>query len=135
MPRSQQRRDLLAGLLDTDGTVNPTGGSSQIALTNQRLAEDVRELVHSLGYRTGWSTKRVNGRTEASSIAYTLTFTTDDDVFALERKRLVHKERRRPSTARLTQRFIVVRRADRERAGPLRGDRARDAPVPRRAAR
>ena len=54
----QQRRDLLAGLLDTDGTVNPTG-SPQIALTSRRLAEDVRELVHSSGYRTGWSTKRV----------------------------------------------------------------------------
>lgn len=102
----EQRRELLAGLLDTDGTVNPTG-SPQISLTNRRLAEDVRELVHTLGYRTGWSTKRVNGRSEASSTAYTLTFTTDDDVFALERKQLVHKERRRPSTARLTQRFIV----------------------------
>ncbi|RHA38825.1 replicative DNA helicase [Cellulomonas rhizosphaerae] len=102
----QQRRDLLAGLLDTDGTVNPTG-SVQIALTNHRLAQDVRELVHSLGYRTGWSTKRVQGRSEASSTAYTLTFTTDDTVFALERKNLVHKERRRPSTPRLTQRLIV----------------------------
>ncbi|WP_028051077.1 replicative DNA helicase [Cellulomonas sp. URHD0024] len=101
-----QRRDLLAGLLDTDGTVNPTG-SVQISLTNRRLAEDVRELVHSLGYRTGWSTRPVNGRSADSSTAFMLTFTTDDDVFALERKRLVHKERRRPSTARLTQRFIV----------------------------
>jgi len=101
-----QRRDLLAGLLDTDGTVNPTG-SVQIALTDARLALDVRELVHSLGYRTGWSTRRVAGRDESRSTCFTLTFTTDDDVFALERKRLVHKERRRPSTARLTQRFIV----------------------------
>lgn len=102
----KQRRDLLAGLLDTDGTVNPTG-SVQIALTDERLAADVRELVHSLGYRTGLSTKRVRGRDEAHSTCFTLTFTTDDDVFALERKRLVHKDRRRPSTARLTQRFIV----------------------------
>jgi len=102
----QQRRDLLAGLLDTDGTVNPTG-SVQIALTNHRLAQDVRELVHSLGYRTGWSTKRIQGRSEASSTAYTVTFTTDDTVFALERKNLVHKERRRPSTPRLAQRLIV----------------------------
>ncbi|WP_123371946.1 replicative DNA helicase [Cellulomonas sp. PhB150] len=103
----QQRRDLLAGLLDTDGTVNPTG-SVQIALTNHQLAQDVRELVHSLGYRTGWSTKWVQGPSEASSTAYTLTFTTDDTVFALERKNLVHKERRRPSTPRLTQRLIVT---------------------------
>jgi replicative DNA helicase len=55
----------------------------------------------------------VKGRTEASSTAYTITFTTEDDVFWLERKRLVHKERRRPGTARLTSRFVVdVRRVE-----------------------
>ncbi|WP_019135581.1 replicative DNA helicase [Cellulomonas massiliensis] len=103
----QQRRDLLAGLLDTDGTVNPTG-SVQFAVTDERLARDVRELVHSLGYRTGWATKPVRGRSEQSSTCYTITFTTDDDVFALERKRLVHKDRRRPSTPRLRQRMVVA---------------------------
>ena len=101
-----QRRDLLAGLLDTDGTVNPTG-SVQFAVTNERLARDVRELVHSLGYRTGWSQKSVAGRSAASSTCFTITFTTDDDVFALERKKLVHKERRRRSTPRLRQRYVV----------------------------
>jgi len=101
-----QRRDLLAGLLDTDGTVNPTG-SVQFAVTDERLARDVRELVHSLGYRTGWSVKPVRGRSVASSTCFTITFTTDDDVFALERKKLVHKERRRRSTPRLHQRFVV----------------------------
>jgi len=103
----QQRRDLLAGLLDTDGTVDPTG-SVQLAVTDERLARDVRELVHSLGYRTDWSTTSVRGRSERSSTCYTVTFTTDDDVFALERKRLVHKERRRPATARLHQRMVVA---------------------------
>ncbi|MBC7291879.1 MAG: replicative DNA helicase [Actinotalea sp.] len=107
-----QRRALLAGLLDTDGTVNPTG-SVQFCVTDERLALDVRELVHSLGYRTGWSTRPVNGRDEAHSTAFTITFTTDDEVFALERKKLVHKERRRPSTPRLTSRFITsVRRIE-----------------------
>lgn len=101
-----QRRDLLAGLLDTDGTVNPTG-SVQFAVTDERLARDVRELVHSLGYRTGWSEKPVRGRSAASSTCFTITFTTDDDVFALERKKLVHKERRRRSTPRLHQRYVV----------------------------
>jgi replicative DNA helicase len=101
-----QRRELLSGLLDTDGTVNPTG-SPQITLTDAALAGDVRELVHSLGYRTGWSTRTVRGRSVRTSTAHTITFTTDDEVFALERKRLVHKERRRKSTARLTNRFIV----------------------------
>nr|WP_308199979.1 replicative DNA helicase [Actinotalea sp. C106] len=103
----RQRRELLAGLLDTDGTVNRTG-SVQFTVTDQRLALDVRELVHSLGYRTGWALKAVRGRSVERSTAFILTFTTDDEVFALERKKLVHKERRRPSTARLTQRSIVA---------------------------
>ena len=107
-----QRRELLAGLLDTDGTVNPTG-SVQFCVTDERLARDVRELVHSLGYRSGWSTRGVRGRNESRSTAYTITFTTDDEVFALERKKLVHKERRRRSTPRLTSRFITsVRRVE-----------------------
>ncbi|HEY3436636.1 MAG TPA: replicative DNA helicase, partial [Actinotalea sp.] len=102
----KQRRALLAGLLDTDGTVNPTG-SVQFCVTDERLANDARELVHSLGYRTGWSTRSVRGRDESRSTAFTITFTTDDEVFALERKKLVHKERRRSSTPRLGSRFIV----------------------------
>ena len=61
---------LLAGLLDTDGTVNPTG-SVQFTSTSARLAADVRELVVGLGYRCGMSYRRVRGRTEASSTAYT----------------------------------------------------------------
>ncbi|MDF2712842.1 MAG: dnaB, partial [Nonomuraea muscovyensis] len=45
-----QRRSLLAGLLDTDGTVIPTG-AVQFSVTSGRLAEDARELIVSLGYR------------------------------------------------------------------------------------
>ena len=48
-------RALLAGLLDTDGTVSPTG-SVQISLTDAQLARDVHELVVSLGYRCGFTT-------------------------------------------------------------------------------
>jgi replicative DNA helicase len=103
-----QRRALLAGLLDTDGTVGGTG-SVQFAVTSRRLAEDVRELVHSLGYRCGWSQKQVRGRTPDSSVAYTITFTTSDDVFWLERKRVMHKERRpQRTTPRTRQRLITA---------------------------
>ena len=104
---ADQRRALLAGLLDTDGTVT-AGGSVQFCVTNERLADDTRELIVSLGYRCSVSTKRVRGRTEASLTAYTLTFGTEDDVFRLERKRLRHKERRRAAgTARTGARFIT----------------------------
>lgn len=102
-----QRRALLAGLLDTDGTVT-AGGAVQFSVTSQRLACDVAELIVSLGYRCQTSTKRVRGRNESSSIAYTLTFSTEDTVFALERKSITHKERRAiAGTTRSGSRFIV----------------------------
>ena len=108
----RQRRALLAGLLDTDGTVSPTG-AVQFTVTSARLAHGVRELVHSLGYRTGWSTRTVRGRLAETSVAYTITFTTDDQVFALTRKQRVHAERRTTAAGRRTERFITgVRRID-----------------------
>jgi replicative DNA helicase len=90
-----QRRSLLAGLLDTDGTVTGSG-AVQFSVTSQRLAEDTRELMVSLGYRCSLVRKRVKGRTAASSTACTLTFSTADEVFRLERKRLMHKDRKGP---------------------------------------
>jgi replicative DNA helicase len=102
-----QRRALLAGLLDTDGTVT-AGGSVQFSVTSHRLAADVAELIVSLGYRCQTSTKRVRGRSESSSTAYTLTFATADEVFALQRKALLHKERRASvNIVRSASRFIV----------------------------
>ena len=107
------RRDLLAGLLDTDGTVVKGVGSVQFAVTSKRLADDVHELVVSLGYRCGRTTKRVAGRSEASSTCYILNFSTVDDVFKLERKALLHKEERPESTVRIGKRYITeVKRID-----------------------
>ncbi len=102
-----QRRALLAGLLDTDGTVTH-GGSVQFAVTDQRLAQDVEELIVGLGYRCHRTTERVRGRSEASSTAVTLTFATDDQVFGLHRKHLLHKERRAAGNpARSGSRYVV----------------------------
>ncbi|MCT7661329.1 replicative DNA helicase [Mycobacterium deserti] len=102
-----QRRELLAGLLDTDGTVT-AGGAVQFCVTSERLARDVFELIVSLGYRAQTFGKRVRGRSSDSSIAYVTTFSTEDDVFALSRKALLHKERRAAcGTARSGSRFIT----------------------------
>lgn len=97
----EQRRALLAGLLDTDATVTPTGGV-QLAVGSDRLAYDIRELVVSLGYHCSLSTDR-------SGTAFTVAFTTSDDVFRLQHKRLAHK-RRRPSQGSIgtTARFVVA---------------------------
>jgi replicative DNA helicase len=102
----RQRRDLLAGLLDTDGTVGQTG-AVQFSVTHERLARDVFELVISLGYRCSIMKKAVKGRTLESSTAFTLNFTTDDDVFHLERKRLLHKERRVRQSQGRESRFVT----------------------------
>ena len=104
----QQRRDLLAGLMDTDGTVVRGVGSCQFAVTNERLADDVYELVVSLGYRCGRTTKTVRGRSEASSTCYILNFSTTDDVFRLHRKQVLHKEERPSSTVRIGKRYITA---------------------------
>ncbi|MEV4470529.1 replicative DNA helicase [Nonomuraea sp. NPDC049504] len=62
-----QRRDLLAGLLDTAATID-AAGTVHLDLTDPGLAEEVRELIHSLGH--------------TAAIAETaVTFTPPDKVF------------------------------------------------------
>jgi replicative DNA helicase len=105
----RQRRALLAGLLDTHGFVNRTG-TVQFSVTNRRLAADAHELILSLGYRAAMTTKRVAGRTEASSTAYIVTFTPAEPVFRLTRKLVRQTTRNHPTTR---QRYITaVRRID-----------------------
>lgn len=102
----RQRRELLAGLLDTDGTVTQCGGV-QFSVTNRRLAGNVAELVASLGYRYSLNTKAVPGRAEQSSTLFILTFSAPDDVFHLQRKRALHKERSRGRQYNSGSRFVV----------------------------
>ena len=98
-----QRRALLAGLLDTAGTVT-TDGSVRLVLTGDRLAEDVRELLAGLGHHG-----RVC-RPAGTGGRRTLVLTVDEDVFRVERKRLLHKERRREAgTTTEPLRIVAVR--------------------------
>ena len=45
----EQRRELLAGLMDGDGSVRKDRGTARYCTTSRKLAEDVRELCWSLG--------------------------------------------------------------------------------------
>lgn len=104
----RQRRSLLAGLLDTDGTVSPAG-AVEYTTTTERLAYDVHELVCSLGYcvalRTG--TARLEGR--ACGPMWTISFSTRDDVFGLTRKTTALIERSaRHTPARNLFRYVVA---------------------------
>ncbi|WP_414943534.1 replicative DNA helicase [Amycolatopsis sp. cmx-11-32] len=102
----EQRRALLAGLFDTDGTVTHSG-AVQFAVTNRVLAEQTRELAVSLGYRCSFTTKKVKGRNEETSTEYILGFTTQDRVFWLQRKHLLQKERLTGVHVRPHLRYVV----------------------------
>lgn len=80
-----QRRALLAGLLDTDGWCEKWG-SVRFAVKSQRLAEDFRSLVGTLGYVSTLRTRpsRYEGR-EIGTV-YEVTFCPDQPVFRMPRK-------------------------------------------------
>jgi replicative DNA helicase len=100
-----QRRALLAGLLDTDGSINKSG-CVQFEVTNRRLAEDTLELIISLGYRARIRTRRVKGWTEKTSICYRISFTPREAVFRLGRK----QERQSFKHTPLSRTVVDVRR-------------------------
>ena len=102
----EQRRALLAGLMDTDGTVLDTG-ALQFTTTSRRLAGDVAELVVSLGHHCSTATRPVRGRTEASSTCYTVDFTTVERVFELPRKHRAHTSRHRADRSGLRSRYVT----------------------------
>lgn len=49
----KQRLALLAGLIDTDGSIGKKDGRVRFSNANKRLVDDVVELVRGLGYRAG----------------------------------------------------------------------------------
>ncbi|MGH2368634.1 MAG: helicase C-terminal domain-containing protein, partial [Chloroflexota bacterium] len=104
----RQRRDLLAGLVDTDGTVSH-GGAVEFTTTNCRLAQDVTELINTLGYRAAVreGRARLNGRDCGPK--WTVGFTTDQAVFRLRRKQIAQAVRLRSySPARNRFRYVVA---------------------------
>jgi replicative DNA helicase len=81
----RQREELLAGMLDSDGTVNAPGNVEYVT-TSARIQEGFAELVASLGIQLRQTTKIVAGRDEARSIARVSKFTPDRQVFRMPRK-------------------------------------------------
>ncbi|MEU5880952.1 replicative DNA helicase [Spirillospora sp. NPDC047279] len=81
----EQRRALLAGMLDTDGHVSEIG-QVQLAFANKRLAEGAHELILSLGYRATMTTEQVGFDSSQPSTFYRIDFTPTETVFRLPRK-------------------------------------------------
>ncbi|MBK6885381.1 MAG: DnaB-like helicase C-terminal domain-containing protein [Tetrasphaera sp.] len=108
-----QRRELLAGLLDLAGTIAPDG-DIELSIAHPRLLDSVGELLTSLGLV--WRVSPLPARAGAADripghAAYTLVVRTDEEVFRLSSKALLHKDliarRPRPRTSRV---ITAVRR-------------------------
>lgn len=101
---AEQRRELLAGLLDSDGHATRDGGV-EFTGTDRRLVCDVRALAVSLGQKPGPIREGVatlNGRKIGPK--YRVNWTPSEIVFNLDRKR----QKQRPSIRRTTKyRYIV----------------------------
>jgi len=102
-----QRRALLAGLLDTDGSVRAGAGLIRFVNTNPDLIKGVRELVHSLGLKTT-TDMRPAGIHGARQDCWTVHFTPDQaagEFFCLSRKR---GRRSLPDSGRARLRYITA---------------------------
>lgn len=75
-----QRMELLRGLMDTDGTATGSGGRVNVSFaTNSKgLADDVRELAASLGFRTSLHIQKREDDIH-TNVEYGIYFKIDDD--------------------------------------------------------
>ncbi|MDQ2874644.1 MAG: replicative DNA helicase [Actinomycetota bacterium] len=92
-----QRRALLAGLLDADGSVDQAG-TVQLTVTGQRLAADTLELILSLGYRATMTTVAGSRPAPDTCVRFTVAFTPNDKVFCLTRKLARQSTEAQPET-------------------------------------
>lgn len=100
----QQRRDLLCGLMDSDGHIGAGNRQCNFANTSMRLLDDVEELLSSLGIKfkrsvnsaAGKLRKFPNGRTYACALSERLLFCEQPDraIFSLARKKKIQTEAR-----------------------------------------
>ena len=87
-----QRLDLIAGLVDTDGHVEPDTGRVRIATVLPRLADDIMDVARSLGWRCGVYTQ--GPATSSSGVigrypVHYVSFNPDRDIpVVLPRKRI-----------------------------------------------
>ena len=86
-----QRYELLAGLLDTDGSISNTGGRISYTTISKQLADDICELCHSLGMITGITIDQHKEYTKSNGVAYVVNIQCKKEIkprlFKLSNKR------------------------------------------------
>jgi hypothetical protein len=100
----EQRVELLRGLMDTDGSCDKSG-RCEIGLSNRALAEDVHELVSSLGIKSRLSQNELSKKNPNWADSFRLNFRCDFRVFKLTRK---HSRQKTDGLRdNVTRRYIV----------------------------
>lgn len=104
----QQRRQLLAGLMDADGTVGPH--QAQICMVNESLMRQVLQLVRSLGYRATWNETRAKIDGADKGPVYWVKFSTGwgESPFDMPRKREAFESRSRAAQTKSNSIVAVV---------------------------
>lgn len=109
----RQRMALLAGLLDTDGTVSKSG-RVEVNMTDENVVRKMRGIVCSLGWIPTRITVRKNHYSNANNeridckVSYRFAFHPDEQVFTVRRKaeRLQRRLDSLKQQARNSQRYI-----------------------------
>lgn len=107
-----QRLALLRGLMDTDGSISKSGQASY-QTTDQPLAEDVRELIASLGYKQSITSgiPKWNGKPCARCWGIQFwPFKGETSVFTLKRKSIRQKPRPDRVARSETRQIVSVRK-------------------------
>lgn len=96
----KQRLDLLRGLLDTDGCAQEN--HAEYYTVSEKLANDVVELVHSLGGYASKGTKKscylYKGEKREGKLCYRILiqFSSESEkIFSLERKKILYCPKRK----------------------------------------
>lgn len=109
----EQRKALIAGLLDTDGTVSKSTGNVQFINSNKSIIDGFRQIIHSLGYQSTLRQKiptyTYKGEKKQGKMSYTVSFFAKEDMFRLERKNEIHRGFRELKSQghRMEWRYIV----------------------------
>ena len=92
----KQRLELVRGLMDTDGSVRKHNGGCEFYQKDEKLIDDFRYLLSSLGIKSTKNHKFVNGIRY-----YCVNFTTTESVFHLPRKKTLQKCKDHPKNGKL----------------------------------
>lgn len=103
------RRELLRGLMDSDGTISKDIGNFTFCNTNERLAKQVRRLVASLGYKATIRNSKTTCQGKYEGRAFYVTFSTPTTRPAIFGTRAKEDKRKSVNNSWYSGRRYIVR--------------------------